>query len=425
MSMSQFDCHKVDYLFLLIGENPLPNYVAAKLLLKPKGILYLVHTGDEKTGTYKQARRLQDVLSKESSNFQSIELISLGEYDSDAFHIQDIIKQYFPNNGQVGLNYTGGTKAMAVHAYRAVFDKYSNNAVFSYLNPRRLEMCIDKEGKDCTPIKITPDLVEVNLLTLFTLHGLKMMQPPIREPQLTQAATKLAEVCSVRGASKAWYDWFYNKYCAQSKLPSQGNKKGNWKPEEILINLAVPTEGLPTNIIKAFEDEKLLDAHRNFSFKEVKESGKFASVTDFCKWLNGEWLEHYVLQQIRSIRKGFEIADYGLNFKVPLAGTRDGFQFDVAFTHGYQLFAISCTTDSDFDYERGLCKSKLFEAYIRAQQMGGSEARVALVCRADAPTTLEAELADILKDQKIRVFGKADLPNLANKISEWIQDANS
>ncbi|MGQ9828688.1 MAG: hypothetical protein ACUVSW_12580 [Roseiflexus sp.] len=31
-------------LFLLVGTNLLPNYVTAKLLLKPDGRLYLVHT---------------------------------------------------------------------------------------------------------------------------------------------------------------------------------------------------------------------------------------------------------------------------------------------------------------------------------------------------------------------------------------------
>lgn len=40
---------KTDYLFLLVGTNPLPNYVAARLLARPKGKIYLLHsrtTGD-------------------------------------------------------------------------------------------------------------------------------------------------------------------------------------------------------------------------------------------------------------------------------------------------------------------------------------------------------------------------------------------
>jgi hypothetical protein len=35
------DSYKSDHLFLLVGTNPLPNFVAATLMLKPQGQLYL------------------------------------------------------------------------------------------------------------------------------------------------------------------------------------------------------------------------------------------------------------------------------------------------------------------------------------------------------------------------------------------------
>lgn len=104
------------------------------------------------------------------------------------------------------------------------------------------------------------------------------------------------------------------------------------------------------------------------------------------------------------------------------------FQFDVAFTRGHQLFAISCTTITD----RSNCKQKLFEAYIRAQQLGGSEARIALVCCASPKdvSDLRTQISNVLKpkpdavaqDTKITVFGRKDLPNLANKLAEWVKD---
>lgn len=423
MSMSQFDCHKVDYLFLLIGENPLPNYVAAKLLLKPKGILYLVHTGDEKTGTYKQARRLQDVLSKESSNFQSIELISLGEYDSDAFHIQDIIRQYFPNNGQVGLNYTGGTKAMAVHAYRAVFNKYSNNAVFSYLNPRRLEMCIDQENGDYIAIRVTPELLKVKLTTLFELHDLqtKPSSPTTQLPQLPHLATTLAQVFHEQNKLENWLSWYHNVFSHQAKKQKPNGQLGDWKSKTALSGLSVSCVNLLPEVVASFAQENILDNNGNLSLELVQKLDLFSELKYFCKWLDGVWLEHYVLEQIKSIRKKSPIADYGLNFDVPLLGTADGFQFDVAFIIGYQLFAISCSTT----FKRELCKTKLFEAYLRVQQMGGSEARVALVCCSSEPDSLMAELGTLLSYPQVAVFGQNSFPTLATEIFQWIQDANS
>ena len=116
MSSSEFDKHKVDHLFLLIGENPLPNYVAARLLLNKGGTPYLVYT----RGTKDPAERLQTILSKEPIGLKTAQLVPLNDYESDAYHIQKEIRNRRESitDGKIGLNYTGGTKAMAVHAYR-------------------------------------------------------------------------------------------------------------------------------------------------------------------------------------------------------------------------------------------------------------------------------------------------------------------
>lgn len=420
MSSSKFDRHKVDHLFLLIGENPLPNYVAAKLLLEPKGTLYLVHT----TGTEKPAQRLKKILDDELSGCNPAELVPLGEYDSDAFYIQDTIKDYFPNDGRVGMNYTGGTKAMAVHAYRAVFKKYSNDAVFSYLNPRRLEMCIDQENGDRIPIKIKPECFkkEVNLLTLFELHGLqtKPSNPPTQLPQLPNLATTLAEVFHDQNKLEIWFNWYNDVFCQQVKKQKSKGQLGDWKSKTALGSLSISCTDLIPEIVESFAKEDFLDSEGNLSLKLVQESNLFSELKYFCKWLDGIWLEHYVLQQVKLVAEGFSIADYGLNFDVPLLGTDDGFQFDVAFILGYQLFAISCSTTS----KRDLCKTKLFEAYLRAQQMGGSEARVALVCCFDEPDSLKAELAGLLDQSQIAVFGQNSFPRLVEEISAWIREAN-
>ncbi len=112
MSTSEFDGYKVDHLFLLIGENPLPNYVAANLLLNKGGTAYLIHTTD----TEKSAKRLQKILKSELNVFKDVEveLRSLGDYESDAFHIQKKIREELGKikSGKIGLNYTGGTKAL-------------------------------------------------------------------------------------------------------------------------------------------------------------------------------------------------------------------------------------------------------------------------------------------------------------------------
>ncbi len=428
MSPHPFDAYQVDRLFLLIGENPLPNYVAAKLLAKATGHIYLVHT----TGTLEPATQLQKILHSELPNSQSVEQLSLESWESDAFRIRSEIesklKEIDRSQERIGLNYTGGTKAMAVHTYRTVFD-YDKNAVFSYLDPRRLEMCIDNQDGDRTRIKVAPDLVQVSLASLFQIHGWSWSSEPISEPELPQALDAFADFHAKDESVQLWRQWC-NKVLRQETRDPE--KPDRWLKENRLKELPDLTlsklQGNPA-IVAALEQLGVTGEH--LSLVDIQTQGA-KSVTSACKWLDGEWLEHYVLHQVSAIQDTHEVYEQAASFwiKDPASPDRTKFQFDVAFIRGYQLFAISCTTIED----RSNCKQKLFEAYIRAQQLGGSEARVALVCcampkdvsalRTQISNVLKSAPEAIVKDTKIAVFGRKDLPSLANKLAEWIEANN-
>ncbi len=413
MSTFEFDEYKVDHLFLLIGENPLPNYVAAKLLLNKCGTAYLVHTTD----TEKSAKRLQTILKSELNGFKGVELRSLGDYESDAFHIQKKIREELGKikSGKIGLNYTGGTKAMAVHAYKAAFADCPD-AIFSYLDPRRLEICIDREDRERDRLKIKPGTLQVQLVKIFQLHGLELKANPTQQPQSGTLAAEFVKVFHEEIKAKQWFDWYYKIFCEEARRKKGNGSWGNWKSKTDLAKISIGLDNLPQEIITAFQEEKFITDDKKLSLSAVKTIGTFSEIESFCKWLDGLWFEHYVLGQVQNIASSCFIGDYGLNFEIPLTGTKDGFEFDVAFTRGYQLFALSCTTTSD----RKLCKSKLFEAYLRARRMGGDEARVALICCSNEPDTLKAEIADSTNDDKIQVFGREHLTNLSQEIAGWI-----
>ena len=417
MNASEFDKYKVDHLFLLIGENPLPNYVAARLLLNKGGTPYLVYT----RGTTDTAKRLQTILSNEPIGLKTAQLVPLNDYESDAYHIKEAIRPKLEaiKEGKIGLNYTGGTKAMAVHAYRAVFSKERPDTIFSYLDPRKLEMCIDREEVPCIPLKVKPELLEVKLVELFELHCLKLDGKPIQEAQFPDLAAALATVFKDEDKVKQWFDWYSNIFREEARKKKKNGDWGDWKSQTSLMELAIPLEKIPQEILAYLCRENFVGSDNKLSFKQVQNKNVFTKLEHFCDYLDGLWLEHYVLQQVKNIACKNSIKDYGNNFDVPLSGTKDGFQFDVAFTRGYQLFAISVSTTSD----RKLCKSKLFEAYLRARQMGGDEARVALVCCTNEPDTLKAEMA-LLDDKKIAVFGRDDLIDLSGKIEEWIKQSD-
>jgi len=153
---------------------------------------------------------------------------------------------------------------------------------------------------------------------------------------------------------------------------------------------------------------------------------------DFCKWLSGTWLESAVLAALRHCPEELHLKECSMDLKVKVPGNETGkkagdteFQFDVVAIRGYQLFAFSCSTESA--RERGgreLLKSKLFEAYVRARQMGGDEACVALICcmEQEKADKLQEEMRrDISPEDRIRVFGRERLANLTGYIADWIR----
>ena len=478
MSTSEFDKYKVDHLFLLIGENPLPNYVAAKTLLAEDGKPYLVFTEH----TQKPAERLKDALDLGDN-----EMLPLDNNESNPCEIKKRIRakikeiQDNSDNGQkkqFGLNYTGGTKAMAVHAYQALLQprledhtyKLDPEPIFSYLDSHRLEMLIDQKQGNLLPIYDFRSKIQLSLKEVFDLHELwSQKQPPVETPKLAKLTKEIANLHTDVNIARAWRWW-----CDYVLRPKARNPKkpSEWLGEKDLKNLSIPLQANngDSNLIEALsilinsdeykksplgifqKDEfgkireiaqlfsylwssantphieklvMLIQEHLNLSgaelsLSEASHNGVFEKIKHFCKWLDGEWLEHYVLQEVKNISSGSSIRDSRMSFHIPDETDNDKFEFDVAFMRNYQLFALSCTTDSD----PGLCKLKLFEAYRRARQMGGDEARVALVCCYDKPEKIKKGFMSQIKDDKVNVFGSGDLADLSEKLKTWIQEVD-
>ncbi len=240
MSQSNFDQYTVEHLFLLIGENPLPNYVAARLLLKQGGTPYLVYT----TGTKGAAERLQKILDEELSDTGRTQLVSLENYESDAYQIQTRIQRVIRDlNGEVGLNYTGGTKAMAVHAYRAISQGRGQEAVFSYLDPRRLEMCIDQEEGDRIRLKVNPENLEVKIAKIFQIHGWQCLSKPDYAPTSPKAASAaFAKFHANPELRKLWREW-----CNKVLRKATRNQQDKWLKEKDIKKVAPLSLEIPSN----------------------------------------------------------------------------------------------------------------------------------------------------------------------------------
>lgn len=398
----------VHHLFLLMGDNPLPNAVAALTLLRPGGTPHIVHTDRTQT----QANNLLTLLTQVFS-FQAVAPISLGSYQAEASVIRQRVQQRGRSlSGSIGMNYTGGTKPMSVHAYRALAD-IRPDAIFSYLDSNTSKITFDHDLEPSPQLSVD---VQLTLEQLFQLHGLRWRPnaSPLTRPIQAIAAQQLAWLYQDWPLVRSWRQW-----CEQQLRPL--TKAGEfWKKEwELGQTPPISLQTMPI-AFKEILQTHLAAGAESLALQTACKQG-FVDITQVCSWLDGIWLEHYVLDQVQKIAQSHAIHDSKLSFHMvePNVGKNQGdkFEFDVAFMRGYHLFAISCTTATG----RALCKQKLLEASVRARQLGGSEARVALVCCNHRPDTLRSELEVASKNRKVAVFGRYDLPDLGRKIARWVE----
>lgn len=428
MSTSEIDDYQVDHLFLLVGENPLPNYVAAMKLLETGGTAYLVYTNQ----TTPQKNQLKNALKIQGFNSQPVALDkeNTASNKSNAHQIYTKIQenaQKIPTNELIGLHYTGGTNPMAIHAYRAIADLQRTDTVYSYLDAKTLEIFIDHPNSDSTHRAFQ---LEVPLEVLFKLHKYEWQEnnKPLPEPILPEAAAEFVRLYQNEDIAKTWRKWSnthrYNNYGELKE--AKDLQTGYWKSEDALSNLYLSLKDVDPEIIKVLRQH--LDASENKLSLNVTKAKKFKSCEQVCSWLGGIWLEHYVLQQVKDLTPDLQLGESKMSFIMKKSQTWEGgvFEFDVAFMRNYQLFAISCTTSKDPKE----CKLKLFEAYTRAKQLGGDEARVALVCCCDNDPSkpqsldryLKSQLEGAVSNPKIAVFLRTDLPNLKDKIADWVKN---
>jgi hypothetical protein len=164
----------------------------------------------------------------------------------------------------------------------------------------------------------------------------------------------------------------------------------------------------------SFSSENLDLDQPKFAQSGDKEKDR-KSARRFCEWLGGKWLEDHTLDEIKRLSKPLSIHQSAQNVETKEVH----FDVDVVALRGYQLFAFSCSTDDS----KPLLKQKLFEAYVRARQLGGDEARIALVCCYKRPEVIEQEIRyGVDPEGRIRIFGQPQLTNLGAHLADWIQE---
>lgn len=414
-----------DSLILLIGTNPVPNFVVSDFFLRRnpelKNIIFIYseEVSEKQSGTKSYVENLRRVIK--SRHQKALSFINVPLYDiSDAKQIRrDLDERLQPrisSASSIHFNYTGGTKAMGIHVYRWL-EKYSKDHVktisYSYLDARTFEIIDDDEGR------IQLDLrkeVKINTEELINLHGFTRITVPSKDHEkFNSAIYKFREIIENSSLNDYFAKYKREYFCKKGTNHELARKLSELDMEKLKNYRA---EGAFLEVVLSMpEGYRLFNDKGEFTSPQSNEHLKEA-----LKFIDGLWLEQYVYHALKS-----KLTDDNITLKLNLEITKNNwgpnrFELDVVLINGYQLTGISCTTDSS----KSRCKGKGFEIFMRTRQIGGEEARAVLVCRTDEnkTTQLQEELEiDTGGKKNILVLGESDLKEdiLVDKIRNFIK----
>ncbi len=426
---------KVNHLILLVGGNPLPNAVAGRLLVRHGGRITLVYSADTKS--------VADDLETWFAKYHVVKITLKKVIESNAENVHTEVHNIINKDECTGLNYTGGTKTMAVHAHRAFRDILGKSAtqMSSYLDSHKLKLIFD-DGYYYDAIDNLPE--SFKLQDFIDLHASLRINPcnlPLTQAWLPDTSMVLAQ--GQRGfLSNTWRNW-YDKYIKPLKQPRCKHKLKDsseslvgwryqyWQDEASLKATTVPFpekkigHKLKQELIGVGYPSDMADLNLGQAYNVlatpsiIPPAFQHLEIEELCAWFESKWLEHYVASCLE--KSGLFDSVY-IGVETILEEDKQQpvcFELDVVGIRGYQLFAISCTTKGGFDV-----KEKLFEVTTRARQLGGDEARIGLVCTNNKPSHIQSEIRATI-DKHIRVFGSNHLRNLQTALTAWVEGRDS
>jgi hypothetical protein len=286
--------------------------------------------------------------------------------------------------------------------------------VFSYLDYDATEWVVDHESPtglwEAPRVNGLPSSFHLSLNDIVTIHGRKIIRLR-RRPVLPESASALARALVTEQSHRRWRDW-----------------KAKWlRPLLEESDLRLPEERLGAHTLKLPAHLPLADSlARELKAGSVEglPLGRVAGLCnlgplDFCRWLDGGWLESYVFNLLSALAPNLSITDCCLNLSSVPDGTGgevgDAFEVDVAgVVGGFRLVVLSCTTDRS----KGMAKQKLLELSSRARQLGGGRAAFGLVSSCPDGRLL-TELRGLAEQRSCSVFNVCS-PTFEAELQQWL-----
>ena len=368
-----------------VGSNPLPVYVVAEYLLKtprqdekhfprPDYLIFVYSKETEKI-----QEKIQESLRDKFKQYVRIEGVDLGNGEREEDTVLNSLKNKLLNLSKsskistLHLHYTGGTKPMSVFSYLAVKEfaqEQGIKAIFSDLHPDEAVLVSNQQCSDGLR-----KIVRLNVDQIIKLHGMDISHSGNQQLEYPDLDMKSFEKVIPLLIDKSFIKSLEEKNQIIKELGSIFSSIMPKSWEEFVKN----------------SNENVYNKFKNF--------------------LNGKWLEDYMLYQLQQLQNEFFITDLRKSVKAKYNG-RDC-EIDVVAIRGYQMYLFSCTTSDDVKPVKG----KAFEAIYRADQLGGSHARVIVVSllpqsgHNSSIETLENDLSsfDARFNKKCKLIGRDDL----------------
>jgi hypothetical protein len=442
-------------LVLIIGTNPLPNYIVGSYL-KEKYDKFVVIYSDENNeinqySTVGYAEKLKEHLYIDNKEWTLLNISNI----SNKKKIEEDLKKEFREKNYIGfdevhLNYTGGTKTMVVHIYNFLKQKCKeNNIKFegSYLDARDYKLLYDY-SEEAISLK---DTIKIDIKTLLSIHlydkdiTFEFYDEYSYKQKFADSVDKISQ--EIQNAIKSnkgeeFIKWLEDPFRKIFKGES-GLLKSTVKFKKHIEKLSKDNDLSPIvkfnektpqfiwDILNAFPEGKKLNEEQKLWIPEDRISNKdfTTRIKDTVEFLDGKWFEWYVYNEIRDklLKKGLkEKEHFGISLKAQRENSPN-FELDIFLINGYQLVGISLTTSS----RQGDCKLKGFEVIHRVRQIGGDESKAILITglkkeyKDDSnkgTKKLQEDLSFVTgtaKD-KIIVFGIDDWADIGDKIFEEV-----
>jgi len=375
----------VDYLLLLMGSNPLPNYVSSAYLLDSArddldplplpGTVIFLHSSQtlpfaENAITLLQRNYPSTHFVKYNLNADQFDPKEINSAVQSIISIEDCESFHF--------NYTGGTKPMSAHSLLTVGLSDLSNIIISYTDPMGCRLIVNDLDYNVSTYPVQNDLrykIDMSFEDIRSLHGITRGNTGRTTPNDLDI---LAESLGPRIASKFSRN-VKEPIKTLCKINVNQNGKIFYKGSEVpnFRQLFQIIENEMVSLQQKYQIEYNPET-KNISFSDNVTTTNIENIDPsvFIGFITGKWLEHLVFKKLSQLKDNGNITGI-TDIRM---GAEPQYQdrpceLDVVVMKGYQLFLISCTTSQEIK----TIKQKAFEALYRAEQFGGEHAQVIVV----------------------------------------------